>query len=94
MTLLLSDLSDPTLSHPSFDHLDSFGPETAFLFERQSRYESAREAFERQIDLSREIGDRESEASALVNLGLNLRYLGDLARAQEHLERGIAAARE
>ena len=50
--------------------------------------------YEQQLAIVREIGDRRGEGSALGNLGLAYRELGEPARARVLLEQALAIGRE
>ncbi len=57
-------------------------------------YSKAIEYMEQSLLLSREIGDRKSEASILNNLGSTYEKLGDLVRAVELYEQALLINRE
>lgn len=56
----------------------------------QQRYEDARAHFHWALDLSRDIGDRSLESSALSGLGFICYRLGQFSEALEHAERELA----
>jgi tetratricopeptide (TPR) repeat protein len=59
-----------------------------------NRLADARAHYERQLAIAREIGYRQGEAAATVNLGIVFHSQGRLANAREQFERGIACCRE
>ena len=64
------------------------------LFLKLGRYAEAKEHHERHRELSREIGNRQSEATATGNLGNVFQCLGRFEEAKEHHERHRELSRE
>ena len=64
------------------------------LASSQSDFARARSALEESLAIFRELGDKESVASTLRNLGNELRYRGDLEGSWRALEEALAIARE
>jgi predicted ATPase/DNA-binding CsgD family transcriptional regulator/Flp pilus assembly protein TadD len=64
------------------------------LASSQGDFVRARAALEESLSIFRELGDKESVASTLRNLGNELRYRGDLEGSWQALEEALGIARE
>ncbi|MHC4473817.1 MAG: ATP-binding protein, partial [Planctomycetota bacterium] len=60
----------------------------------QARYREAEDEFRLSRDLSSAVKDVDSQAAAIINLGMARRQLGHLEEARDLLEQGIVLARE
>jgi len=62
----------------------------AKMYVRECNYVKAREAFERALLVSTEIGDRRTEAACYGNIGAVYQLVGEYSKAKEHLEESLA----
>src|SRR5262249_23640216 len=74
----LQSLEDPMLEAEGWSTLGKF-------YSRQNNLPAALEAYDRQIALLRQIGDRRREGLTLLNIGGALVNLGELSEGNAHL---------
>ena len=66
----------------------------ATIYHRQSNYVEARRLSEEALAISKEIGDKEVEASSHESLGIVFQSLGEHVKAKEYLEKALAIKKE
>lgn len=66
----------------------------ATMYDRQSNYVQARRLSEEALTISKEIGDKDIEASSYESLGIVFQSLGEHVKAKECLEKAVAIKKE
>ena len=66
----------------------------ATIYDRQSNYVEARRLSEEALAISKEIGDKDVEASSYESLGIVFQSLGEHVKAKECLEKALAIKKE
>ena len=66
----------------------------ATMYDRQSNYVEARRLSEEALTISKEIGDKDAEASSYESLGIVFQSLGEHVKAKEYLEKALAIKKE
>ena len=66
----------------------------AELFERQSKYQEAKDFYEEALNIMKETGDNQGEETCYGCLGSLFETQGDYAKAEEYLQKGLAIAEE
>ena len=64
------------------------------LYDSQSKYEEAKELYERALGIATDTGDKEREADAYGNLGVVFQSLGEYAKAREYQEKALKIEKE
>jgi tetratricopeptide (TPR) repeat protein len=84
---LQGKIEDESLKKDSLNNL-------GLCYDSLGDYQKAIEHHQQQLDIAREIGDRQGEANSLGNLGLCYDSLGDYQKAIEHHQQQLDIARE